>query len=93
MFWRCPQWELLRRERQVPSRHDRLLWPSCTSRCGIFFEDPEAVAWADAGVSAQPLSISCNTLPVNVLAETRFEGETQKNDSIVAWTDGACVCN
>ena len=93
MLWRCSQWETLRREKQAPSSQDRLAWPPCTSRCGIFFEDPEAVAWADAGISAQPLFIGCNTLPENVLADARFEGETQNNDSVVAWTDGACVCN
>ena len=36
----------LLREGQVPSRHERLLWP-WTSRCGIFV-DREAEAWADA---------------------------------------------
>ena len=87
-FGDAPQWEALRRETQASSRHDRLLWPPCTSGCGFFLEDPEAVAWADAGVSAQPLSIGCNTLPVTVLAEC----DTQNDDSVVAWTDGACVC-
>ena len=53
-----------------------------TSRCGIFLEDPEAVAWADAGISAPPLFTDCNTLPKNVLADARFEGETQNNDSV-----------
>ena len=51
MLWRCLQWETLRREGQAPSRNDRLLLPPCTSRCGIVLEDPEAVAWADAGLS------------------------------------------
>ena len=41
----------------------------------------------------QPLSISCNTLPVNVLADSRFDSETQNDGSVVAWTDGARVCN
>ena len=30
---------------------------------------------------------------MNVLAATRFECETQNDDSVVARTDGACVCN
>ena len=30
---------------------------------------------------------------VNVLADTRFECETQNDGSVVAWTDGASVCN
>ena len=40
-------------------------------------------------MSAQPLHAGCDTLPVNVLADTRFECETQHDDSVVAWTDGA----
>ena len=93
MLWRCPQWETLHREKQAPSSQDRSAWPQCTSRCGIFLEDPEAFAWADAGKGVQLLFIGCNTLPENVLADARFEGETQNNDSVVAWTDGACVCH
>ena len=93
MLWRCPQWETLRREEQAASSQDRLAWSPCTTRCGILLEDPEAVAWADAGISAQPLFICGKTLPENVLADARFEGETQNDDSVMAWTDGTCVCN
>ena len=32
-----------RRERQIPNMDDRLLWPLCAWRCGIFLEDSEAV--------------------------------------------------
>ena len=32
-------------------------------------------------------------MPENVLADARFEGETPNTGSVVAWTDGACVCN
>ena len=92
MLWQCPQWETLRREKQAPSSEDPLPWLPCTSRCGIFAEDPEAVA-SDAGTSMQRLIIGCKTLPENVLAAARFEGETQNNDSVFAWTDGAWVCN
>ena len=52
LLWRCPQWETLRREKQAPSIQDCLARPPCTSRCGIFLEDPEAVAWGHAGISA-----------------------------------------
>ena len=41
--------------------------------------------------SEQPLRTSCNTLPENVLADLRLERESQ-NDSVVAWTDGSCLC-
>ena len=34
-----------------------------------------------------------NILLVNVLAVMRFETETQNDGSVVAWTDGGCVCN
>ena len=92
MIWRSPQWETLRREDQAPSSQDRLAWPPCTSRCGTFLEGFEAVAWADAGVSAQPLFIGCNILPENALADARVVGETQNKGSVVEWIDGACVC-
>ena len=77
MFWRCPQWETLRGEKQAPSIHDRLAWPPCTSRCAIHFEDPEAVAWAGGGTSEQAL----------------FERENRHDENVVAWTDGTCVRN
>ena len=93
MLWRCPRWETLRLEKQPPSNRDRLTWPPCTSKCGIFLEDPESVAWADGGPSACAQSVSCNTLPDNVLSDARFERETQNHDCTVVWTDGACVCN
>ena len=38
-------------------------------------------------------SISCNTLPDSVLSDERFGRETWSNESVVAWLDGACVCN
>ena len=59
---------------------------------GNLLVDSEAVAWADAGVSEQPLRMSCNTLPKIVLADMRFARQTQ-NDSVVAWVDGSCLCN
>ena len=52
----------------------------------------ESVAWADMGPSTRAHSISCNTLPDSVLSDERFGRETWSNDSVVAWTDGACVC-
>ena len=63
------------------------------ARCGIFGEDPEAVAWADPGVRGQPLAISCNTLPVSLQTRDLNVKLTQNDGSVVAWTDGACVCN
>ena len=71
---------------------DRWAWPPCTSRCGIFLEDPESVAWADMGPSTRAHSISCNTLPDSVLSDERCGRETWCNESVVAWTEGACVC-
>ena len=79
-------------EKQAPSNSDHLTWPPCSSKCGIFLEDPEPVAWTDRGPSACAQSIRCNTLPDNVLSDARFERETQNHDFVVAWTDGACVC-
>ena len=61
--------------------------------CGIFLEDPESVAWADMGPSTGALSISCNSLPDSVLSDERFGRETWSNGSVVAWIDGACVCD
>ena len=75
--------------KDIPNMDDRLFWPPCTSRCEIFLEDSEVVARAHDVVSEQPLHTSCNTLPENVLAETRIACETHHVDSIVAWTDGA----
>ena len=80
-------------EKRFPSNRDRLTWPPCSSRCGIFLEDLESVAWADMGPSTRAHSISCNTLPDSVLSDERFERETKNSDSVVAWTDGACVCS
>ena len=45
------------------------------------------------GPSACAQSVSCNTLPDNVLSDVRFDRGTQNHDCVVAWTDGACVCN
>ena len=45
MLWRCPRWKTLLCEKQAPRRQDRLAWPPRTSKCGIFFEDPEALVW------------------------------------------------
>ena len=42
-------WEMLRREKKAPNDLDRSAWPPCTSRCGIFLEDPESAALADKG--------------------------------------------
>ena len=84
---------MLRREKQAPNDLDRSTWPPCTSRCGIFLEDPESVAWADMGPSTRAHSISCNTLPDSVLSDERFGRESWSNDSVVAWIDGTCVCN
>ena len=64
MLWKCPQRDTLRRDKQAPSRQDRLAWPRCTSR-----------SWADAGMSAQPLLIGCKTLVEKALADARFDGE------------------
>ena len=43
--------------------------------------------------STRAHSISCNTLPDSVFSDERFERKTKNNDSVVAWTAGACVCN
>ena len=86
MLWRCPRWERLRLEKQAPNDRDRSTWPPCTSRCGIFLEDPEAAAWADE-------SLRCDSLPDNVWSDERFRRETRNHDYVVAWTDGASVCN
>ena len=93
ILWRCPRWETLRLENQAPSNRDRVTWPPRTSRCVSFWRTPESAAWADMGPSACAQSISCNTLPDNVLSDVRFERETQNLDCVVAWTNGACVCN
>ena len=63
----------------------KIVWRGHHAPRGVVFfhEDPEAVVWADAGVSAQPLFISCNTLPKHVLAGVRFGGENQNTDSVV----------
>ena len=84
---------MLRREKQAPNDLDRSRWPPCTSRCGIFLEDLESVAWADMRPSTRAHSISCNILPDSILSDERYGRETWSNDSVVAWTDGACVCN
>ena len=83
ILWRCPRWETLCLEKQGPRNRDRLTWPPCTSRCGIFLEDPESVAWADTESSTRAQSVSCNTLPDCVLSDERFERETKNNDSVV----------
>ena len=93
ILWRCPRWEALRREKQAPNDWDRSAWPPCTSRCGFSLEDPESVAWADMGPSTRALSTSCNIFPDSVLSDERFERETNNNDRVVAWTDGASGCN
>ena len=66
ILWRCPRWETLRFERQAPSNRDRLTWPPRTSRCGIFLEDPESVAWADMGpkcnVDNRSVATPCQTM-------------------------------
>ena len=80
MFWRCLRWETLRLEDQAPSNRDRFSLPTCTSRCGIFLEDLESVAWADVELSECVQSTSCNTLPDNDLSDVRFERETQNHD-------------
>ena len=93
MLWRCPRWERLRLEKQAPNDRDRSTWPPCTSRCGIFLEDSEAAAWADEGPSVYPRTLRCDSLPENVLSDERFRMETRNHDYVVAWTDGASVCN
>ena len=77
MLWRCPRWETLRLEKQALSIRDRLTWPPCTSKCGIFLEDFGSVVWTDRGPSACAQAICCNTLPDNVLSDVRFQRETQ----------------
>ena len=72
-------------QREEPEDEEHVLW-----RCP---KDPESVAWADMGPSTRAHSISCNTLPDNVLSDERFGRRTWSNDSVVAWIDGACVCN
>ena len=79
-------------KKKTPSSQYRPACPPCTSWCGVFLQDPEAVAWADAQTSAQPLFVICNTLPANTLADAKFKSETPENDSVAAWTDGASVC-
>ena len=85
------QFDSQRAELIPSSDRDRLTWPLCTSRYGIFLEDPESVAWAGMELGTRAHSISCNTLPDCPFE--RFESETKNNDSVVAWTVGACVCN
>ena len=93
MLWRCPRWERLCLEKQAPDNCDRSAWPPCTSRCGIFLEDPEAAAWADKGPSPSAQSLRCDSLPDNVTSDERFWSETRSHDFVFVWTDGASVCN
>ena len=69
------------------SNRDRLTWPPCTSKCGIFLEDPEIVAWADGD------RVHVHNRSVATLCLASAKRETPKHECVVAWTDGACVCN
>ena len=54
---------------------------------------PRICSLGRQGLSACAQSICCNTLPDNVSSDARFERETENNDTTVAWTGGACVCD
>ena len=64
----------------VKNKHQAVMIAWCGHRAprGVVssLRTPEAVAWADAGTGAQTLFISGNTLPENVPADARVEGET-----------------
>ena len=43
--------------------------------------------------SGRPRVSRLGRQPDSVFSDERFVRETKNNDSVVAWTDGACVCN
>ena len=60
----------------VKDKHQAVTTVCCGRRAPRDVESssqtPEQVDWVDAGLCVQPLAIRCNTLPGNVLADTRF---------------------
>ena len=85
-FWRCPAWDHLRLDPDLPSFHERIALPPCTLQCGIFMRTQEEL---DYESSLQPIEHERSAeVPLSfVVNETFVDG------AVIIWTDGACPRN
>ena len=87
-FWRCPAWDSLRMDPDLPRGVELHELPSCTKQCGIFMYTREEHHFVQAlrcgfHVPSTPRPVSGQY----VGAEFAHAGR------VVCWTDGACSNN
>ena len=89
-FWRCPCWDHIRRQFDIPAADARNEWPRCTRECGIFLERDEVLRANDA-LEEEEAAADAMIQEWCLAADTSagFEGEHWSGVRTTVWTDGA----
>ena len=91
-FWKCPRWQLLRMQGDIPMPAVCANWPPCTRECGIFIEHEELLELkAELEDEENDAEHMCDALCTTQIRERASDMSQQER--ILLWTDGACTNN